>query len=163
MWCGGMRALVLNSQLMNDAVNAEKEALAQEAWLSDELEAFDQQRGERGRHLVVFQHIPWLLRGQAESVRSYYEMKPSVREKWLPRLKRHGVSKVFCGHFHRNNTSFSEDGELEVVVTSAVGKQLSAEEVVTNRPVEGASSDIASGFRLVSVGAHNISHEYIEF
>ena len=173
MWCGGMRCLVLNSQLMNDPTNAPKEAAAQDAWLNTELEAFssaNQKNADKdgvsmdsgGRHLVVFQHIPWCLASEDEQS-NYYCMAPSARDIWLGKLKEHGVSKVFSGHYHRNATCRTTDGKLEVVVTSAVGKQLSAEEVIVNKHIRGSVSDTKSGFRLCSVDQNHINHRYIEF
>ncbi len=54
------------------------------------------------------------------------------------------MSKLFCGHYHRN--AGGHDGSLEVVVTSAIGAQFGPDQ---------------PGLRLVTVGAEQIDHEYI--
>ena len=110
----------------------------------------------------MFQHIPWFLKSQSEPDEGYFNMPLSWRDEWIPKLQAAGISKVFCGHYHRNNIAYSDDGELEIVVTSAVGRQMSAAEVIVDAPLPGPS-DIKSGMRIVHVSEDNISHEYIQF
>jgi len=165
-WCGGMRGLVLNSQLISDPADAPEEAAAQNAWLERELSSLTQAVGDgapKARHVVCFQHIPWFLRDEHEPQEGYFNIEPDTRARWVRRLTNAGVSKVFCGHYHRNLSSTTRDGKLEVVVTSAVGRQMSAEECRVNGPVMTTCSDTRSGMRTVLVGEDSIHHEYRSF
>ena len=56
-----------------------------------------------------------------------------------------GVRTIFCGHYHRNAGGFY--GDMELVVTSAVGAQLGED---------------LSGFRIVSVNEDSVKHKYYE-
>jgi len=165
-WCGGMRSLVLNAQLLSDPSGAPDEAQAQEEWLAAELEAVER---DQPKHVVVFQHIPWFLREEQEPREGYFNLPQEARVKWLPRMERARVKTIFCGHYHRNLCSRTRSGALEMVVTSAIGRQMSESEVAKNGPdpqqggVPGSSSDIRSGFRLVSVHESGLFHEYHEF
>ena len=103
------------------------------------------------------------LPGEDEGRQGYFNLGPEQRAKWFPRFKRAGVSKVFCGHYHRNAGGFTADKSLEIVVTSAVGRQLSEAEVATNSPDFTRTSDISSGFRIASVTKDAITHEYYSF
>ena len=168
-WCGGMRALVVNVQLMADGRDAVEEQAQQSRWLALELEALAEARDgsclqpkQQPKHVIMFQHIPWFLKSQSEPDEGYFNMPLSWRDEWIPKLQAAGISKVFCGHYHRNNIAYSDDGELEIVVTSAVGRQMSAAEVIVDAPLP-EPSDIKSGMRIVHVSEDNISHEYIQF
>jgi hypothetical protein len=191
-WCGGVKALVINAQLMNDPADAPEAHEAQETWLAGELDTQTQAAGihsqtEAGRlcnqteahglgsrepgssgeplaqHSIAFQHIPWFLRTQGEPRQGYFNLAPETRARWLGRLADAGVSKVFCGHYHRNSGGYTDDGRLEVVVTSAVGRQMSQAEVDANEPLMDIPSDTKHGMRVVSVGAEGITHCYEEF
>lgn len=164
-WCGGMRALVLNSQLMNDPVDAPDEAAAQDEWFGGELDAL---AASAAKHAVLFQHIPWFLKNESEPRQGYFNLSGELRLKWLERMKRAGIKTVFCGHYHRNATSRTDDGALEVVVTSAVGRQMSPSEVAANAAdttdgKPGSTSEFKSGMRLVHVDETTIRHTYHDF
>jgi hypothetical protein len=60
-------------------------------------------------------------------------------------LKANGVVKIFAGHYH-NNAIAQYDG-IEMITTSAVGKQL---------------GKAKSGFRVVTVYKDSIVHRYVE-
>lgn len=53
------------------------------------------------------------------------------------------MSKLFCGHYHRNDGGWDEN--LEVIVTSAVGCQLGKDD---------------HGFRIVKVFDDRVCHTY---
>ena len=158
-WCGGVRCLVLNSQLLSDPSGAAEESAAQDAWLDAELAVLE---ATPAKHAVAFQHIPWFLSSEKEERRGYFDLPDRVRGRWLPRLAAAGVSHVFCGHYHRNAGAFTDDGRTEIVVTSAVGRQMSESEVATNA-ADGTASDTKSGLRLVTVGDAAITHAYRDF
>ena len=63
----------------------------------------------------------------------------------LQQFKDAGVTKVFCGHYHRNAGGWDED--LEVVVTSAIGAQIGND---------------GHGMRIVKVTEDKITHEYFK-
>jgi serine/threonine-protein phosphatase CPPED1 len=156
-WCGGMRALVLNSQLLNDPQDSLEEGMAQISWLDAQLHA---NLEKPPKHCVIFQHIPWFIREEDETD-GYFSLAPELREYWLPRMKEAGVSKIFCGHYHRNAGGTTKDGRLEVIVTSAVGRQLSEREATHNCMMESAEEAlIGSGFRVVEVKEEGIHHSY---
>jgi len=101
--------------------------------------------------LIGFQHVAPFLRNRdeaAEGVFGDYRWcfnfgNKQVRFSYLDRLKKAGMKKLFCGHWHRNAGGW--DGDLEVVVTSAVGCQLGDDE---------------HGVRIVRVLPNRITHEY---
>lgn len=147
---------------MNEPGESPGEAAEQDRWLAGELEAL---AATPARHCCVFQHIPWFLSREDEPRQGYFNLSPELRAEWLPRFKAAGVSHVFCGHYHRNAVAASDDGQLEIVVTSAVGRQMSQAECDANAPqvhdgLPGSTSDVRSGLRLVHVDDGGIRHEY---
>lgn len=111
-WCGGVYALVINAQLLNDGRDAVEEQAKQAQWLNAELEALAEARRctdeghacdsttnptnkhKRPKHVIMFQHIPWFLKNQDEPLEGYYNLSPAARSEWLPKLCAAGVSKV---------------------------------------------------------------------
>jgi len=159
LWCGGMRALVLNAQLFSDPRDAMAQQAEQEAWLLKELALIKQ---NKTKHAVIFQHIPWFIESEDEET-GYFNIEKEKRQQWLQKFQDAGVSKIFCGHYHRNAGGLSNDGEVEVVITSAVGRQLTRNEVADVRCFPGEKSDIRHGMRIVTVGEDRITHKYHEF
>jgi len=116
------------------------------------------------RHAVVFQHIPWFINEEGETDTGYFALSPENRQKWMPRMKDAHVSKMFCGHYHRNAGGYTDDMKMEVVITSAVGRQMSEREIAGNCMMEDPSTVLAgSGLRIVRVGDDAIHHSYREF
>lgn len=140
-WSGGVFFIVINSQYHEDASLVTEAAGEQEAWLEQQLEIAE---SGKCKYSVVFQHIPYFVEtpGEAKIQQNYSE---PLRSTMLTRLCDAGVSKVFCGHYHRNAGGWFR--AMEVVVTSAVGMQLGKDN---------------NGFRLISVSERIIEHEYIE-
>lgn len=137
--CGGVLFIVLNSQYYQDASLVQELAEQQDNWLDQLLnEAKDNQY----KHIVVFQHIPWFLRDPDEA-KEYFNIEESIRQKMLSKFYDAGVRAIFCGHYHRNAGGFYKD--LELIVTSAIGKQLGQDK---------------SGFRIVRVLEDSIEHKY---
>ena len=62
-----------------------------------------------------------------------------------------------------NEGGYTKDGRVEICVTSAVGRQMSAEEVKLNRAIPGSKSDTKSGCRIVTVRESRISSSYRDF
>lgn len=142
-WTSGCKFICLNSQLYFDASLASKQAEEQDKWLDKELE-IDSNSGIK--HLVIFQHIPLFVREENEPAHVYFNIEPVKRKSLIERFKRAGVRKVFCGHYHQNAGGFTQDKQLEVIVTTAVGAQLGNDK---------------HGYRLVNVDENEITHSYI--
>jgi hypothetical protein len=136
----------LNSQLYFNSSLVPKQREEQDKWLDKEL-GLDTLEGapkKDWKHLVLFQHIPLFIKSHDEPADIYFNIEPIQRKNLLERFKKAGVSKIFCGHYHRNAIGFFED--IECVVTSAVGAQLGNDK---------------HGYRIVKVDENQIIHEYI--
>ena len=163
------------------AEQAEALALAdeQDEWLAAELrglreggEGKEGQGGGGATHAIAFAHIPPFIYAPDEP-KGYFNFDPHVRTPLLEALKGAGVTKMFCGHFHRN--AGGHDGPLEVVVTTAVGCMLPFTEAAkggSSRAREtaiglkgfdwpGRRSDAAvSGLRVVAVSGAAVEHRF---
>lgn len=147
-WAGGVRCLVLNSQLYEDASMVEELKKEQDVWLDAELDAA---KSSGCKHLVLFQHIPWFLNTPDEE-NEYFNIDQDIRKPMLDKFLAAGVSTIFCGHYHRN-AGGSYKG-MEEVVTSAMGCTLSENTSVLE------IGDTPSGLRVVKVHEKSISHQY---
>lgn len=78
-------------------------------------------------------------------VRGTRQIPRERRDAALALLARYGVRATFAGHYHRNAHGWA-DGGMEMVTTSAVGKQL---------------GDDRSGLRVVRVQQSQLLHEYV--
>ncbi|EDO41535.1 predicted protein [Nematostella vectensis] len=141
-WVGGVFFIVLNSQYFKDATQVAEHKQDQDKWLEQQLQFA---KISNPQHVVVFQHIPWFF-GSADEEDDYFNITMNTRKEMLEKLKAAGIKYVFAGHYHRNAGGF--DGDLEVVVTSAIGLQI--------------KNDKDSGMRIVTVQKNKISHEYYE-
>ena len=56
------------------------------------------------------------------------------------------MKKVFCGHLHNNAGGFHRDGDMEIVVTTAVGCQI--------------NNEVTHGMRLVQVYRDRVEHKF---
>lgn len=139
---GGCLFIVLESGVLNRPENAPELAKQQMAWLRETLEAASQ---KRYRHIFVFKHYPLCLKAVDEPDQ-YFTVPQTRRRELLELFHRHGVAAVFSGHYHRN--ALVQDGALELVTTSSVGKKLGADPL---------------GFRIVKVLADRIEHAYYAF
>merc|ERR1711939_809288 len=137
-WVGGVRCLVLNSNLYFDPSDARKEYEEQHAWFEAELKAAQEAHAV---HTLVFTHIAWFLNDanedddvgttsfklpRNESVvnlpSKYFRIPLERRKPALEAMKRHGANYTFSGHWHRNGGAIS-DGH-EQVITAALGGNL---------------------------------------
>ncbi|XP_050536032.1 serine/threonine-protein phosphatase CPPED1-like [Daktulosphaira vitifoliae] len=137
-WCGGIRFLVINSQFYKEH-DAEKIAKQQEQWLEDQLIKY------KGQRIIIFQHIPWFLDDINEDDQ-YFNIKKELRIEMIEKLFDAGVSHIFYGHCHKNNTGFYKN--LEMITTNAIGNPL---------------GDEPPGLRIVRVYKDNITHTYYPF
>lgn len=112
---------------------------AQLAWFHDVLAEADDHPGPT----VVCGHHPLFL-DRPDEPDQFWTVPTSQRHHLLDRLHEHDVSTYLAGHWHRNNVA--TDGDLEVVVTSAVGLPLGHD---------------PSGLRLVEVTDDVVSHHFL--
>jgi serine/threonine-protein phosphatase CPPED1 len=151
-WVGGVKCIVLNTSLCQKPDRAQAAANDQLKWLRSELE---QNVQEKPTHVLAFGHIPPFLEKRDEA-KTYFNWKPDDRALYLEPMKRFGVSKFFCGHYHRN--SGGHDGSLEVVTTAAVGCNMKAGRVFAK-----TIGTNVSGFRVVTVSAARVTHQWFTF
>ena len=95
-WTHGCLFIVLNSQLYEDCSLTEDLASEQDEWLDQVL-----LETEKAKYTFVFQHIPWFLKTPDED-KEYFNIETGLRMKMLNKFYDAGVSKIFCGHYHRN-------------------------------------------------------------
>jgi predicted phosphodiesterase len=138
-WTGGVRCLVINSTLYSDPSKALQEQEAQEAWFGRQLA---EAKGQSPRHLLVFQHHSWFLKG-ADDKDGYFTIPQARRKPALALMKEAGVRAAFAGHYHGN--AGGKDGDLEMITTGPVGKPLRKD---------------PSGLRIVEVYPSSIRHAY---
>ena len=131
--------------MFNDSIDAPKQQAEQEEWLIKELKMLTD---KKIKDILIFQHQPWFIQKEYEQT-NYYNIDKDIRINWLRKFKEAGVSKIFCGHYHRNACVYTDDGKIEIVVTSAVGKQLSINEVNSNKYIPNDKSDIKNGMRII--------------
>lgn len=129
--------IVINSQFYQHRDHVQDYAEQQDQWLESVLD-----KCKLFKYSFVFEHIPWFLEHFDEED-DYFNIKKQVRLVWLRKFRDAGVTKVFCGHWHRNSTGWYED--MELVVTSAIGAQMGKDK---------------SGVRLVKVLDQSIEHKY---
>jgi len=170
-WVGGVKFIVINSQLYKNALDCEPLAIAQDVWLDAELEA---EETKRARHVVVMSHIPPFI-VEADEPSVYFNFEASKRADLLERMARAGVSLWLCGHFHENAGGVArvpvgergEERELEVVVTGAVGANITRKpglKLLDYISLGGMDSLLldseSSGFRIVDVTEGGVRHEW---
>jgi|SRR5687767_2310515 len=138
---GSVTGIVLNSSVIHSPAKAPALLDTQRAWLENELAAA---RQAGARHLIVFQHHPWFLK-QADEPDEYFNIPLDRRRGYLDLFRRHGVTALVSGHYHRN--ALGRDGAIEMITTGPVGKPLG----------EGTQS----GFRVFVIDdAGALSHRY---
>ncbi|XP_077232334.1 uncharacterized protein LOC143868819 [Tasmannia lanceolata] len=129
--------IVINSQFYQHRLNVQDYAKEQDDWLEGLLS-----KCKLFKYSIVFEHIPWFL-SHFDEEDDYFNIKRQVRLGWLRKFKDAGVTKIMCGHYHRNAGGWFEG--MELVVTSAIGAQCGSD---------------ASGARIVKVMDQTIEHQY---
>lgn len=178
---GGSRCFVLNSSLFSaqeesrtgDKTEALEIAAEQDAW----LEAIEKNTSEVNAAVsedawtppgIAFSHIPPFV-FEHDEPKGYFNLEPAVRKPVLRRMRKAGVKKWFCGHYHRNAGGWCED--LEVVVTAAVGTNVDTradlEDPVDRLNIKGMdfptfrACPSTSGLRCVCVTReHGVRHRW---
>lgn len=131
--------IVINSQFYEHRANVEDYAKQHDQWLEDMLT-----KCKSYKYSIIFEHIPWFLKHFDEED-EYFNIKREIRLNWLRKFYEAGVTKIMCGHYHRNAGGWYK--EMELVVTSAIG---------------GTLGDDKSGARIVKVLNDKIEHKYHE-
>lgn len=129
--------IIINSQFYQHREYVQESARNQDEWLESLLE-----KCKLFKYSIVFEHIPWFL-NDAEEDDDYFNIRKDVRLQWLRKFKNAGVTKIMCGHYHRNAGGWFEG--MELVVTSAIGAQCGNDK---------------SGVRIVRVLDNSIEHQY---
>ncbi|MCH7688965.1 MAG: hypothetical protein IH899_20195, partial [Planctomycetes bacterium] len=115
---GGVHFVALDSSVAFDPTHVPGEWARQTEFLESDLARADDEGTGR---IVVFMHHP--LFGEHPGEGDSSKAIPIERRRILLDLfHASGVSTVFAGHWHTNY--YSSDGDLEMVITSAVGLSL---------------------------------------
>lgn len=133
----GVLFIVINSQFYQHREFVQDYAREQDEWLESLLS-----KSKLFKHTIVFEHIPWFLQSPDEEDQ-YFNIRKEIRKHWLDKFKGAGVSKIMCGHYHQNAGGWY--GDMELVVTTAIGGQLGSDK---------------SGARVVKVLENSIEHQY---
>ncbi len=131
----GCQFIGFNSSIIK-AGPAEMEQVQYE-WLKNEL--FN---ARQKKHVVLFCHYPFFVRNRDEP-ESYSNIGTELRYKYLALFDSSDVRAVFSGHYHNN--AYASYGDMELVITSAVGKPL---------------AEVPSGIRIVQVYEERLKHQY---
>ena len=84
--------------LQKDQDEVALRAQAQDEWLDAELLST---ASAGATHTFVFTHIPPFI-FEPDEPKGYFTYEPSIRQGLLERMSKGGVSKWWCGHYHRN-------------------------------------------------------------
>ena len=136
-WHNKVLFIVLNSQFYEDCSLTEDLASLQDIWLEDRLKD-----AKNAKYTFIFQHIPWFLQTPEEE-KEYFNIEETLRKKMLDKFLDAGVTKIFCGHYHRNAGGWYKN--MELVVTSAIGCQIGQD---------------PHGLRIVKVTENAVEHAY---
>ena len=136
-WHNKVLFIVLNSQFYEDCSLTEDLASLQDSWLEDRLKD-----AKNAKYTFIFQHIPWFLQTPEEE-KEYFNIEETLRKKMLDKFLSAGVTKIFCGHYHRNAGGWYKN--MELVVTSAIGCQIGQD---------------PHGLRIVKVTENAVEHAY---
>jgi len=122
-WCGGVKFIVLNSQILQGLPLSNELSIAHEKWADTE---FEMKNENEPVHTVVMCHIPpfcW----DVEEKHTNFNWPMEKRKMWLDKMEKGKVKKVYCSHYHRRAGGTYKD--LEVVVSGALGTHISTKRV----------------------------------
>lgn len=129
--------IIINSQFYQNREFVENLANEQDKWLDELLS-----KCKLFKYSFIFEHIPWFLEDPLEED-DYFNIRLAVRGKWLKKFYDSGITKILCGHYHRNAGGWFH--EMEQIVTSAIGAQMGKDQ---------------SGARIVRVMESKVEHQY---
>ncbi len=131
--------IVINSSVLAHSKNCANQAAEQETWLRAELK---KAQADSTRQPVIFMHIPLFVEKATEDD-GYSNFPKAERQKYLKLFKDSRVHYIFAGHTHHNYNP--QDGDLEEVITSAIGLFLGPD---------------PSGFRIVDINGMELQHRF---
>ena len=134
--CKGVQLIGMNSNLISSGITAEIDQLE---WLKKTLSA-----NSKATLKIIFTHHPFFITDIHEKD-SYSNIPLAKRMEYMQLFKENGVRYIFAGHYHNNAEANYQ--EIEMITTSAVGKQL---------------GKAKSGFRVVTVYKDRVNHRYVE-
>jgi len=170
-WCGGVKFIVLNSQIVQGLPLSNELSIAHEKWADTE---FEMRNENEPVHTVVMCHIPpfcW----DVEEKHTNFNWPKEKRKKWLDKLEKGKVKKVYCSHYHRRAGGKYKD--LEVVVSGALGTHISTKRVPLE--LEGSrldeinfklsyqgfggveTNEETSGLQVVTVSEEGLTEEWL--
>lgn len=97
---------------------------------------------KRADHTLLFCHYPF-FNEKVDEPTAYSNIDQSYREKYLKLFKENKIDALFSGHLHNNR--LLNDGQMELITTSALGKPL---------------GNASSGLRIVKIVGDKIEHAY---
>jgi len=115
-WCGGVKFIVVNSQIIQGLEESNEIARAHEDWFEEEL--LKHVDDKQPKHLVAMCHIPPFCFDMKEDDCNF-NWPAEKRRKWLDMMVGAGVKKIYCAHYHHHARGIYKG--LEVVVASALG------------------------------------------
>jgi len=118
-WAGGVKFLVVNSQLVQQPEKSGTLALEQDIWFEKEL------MKDKCKQ-IVFAHIPPFCWHVDENDTNFNWPKVR-RRKWLDKMVEAGVRNMYCAHYHRRAEGTYKD--LKVMITGAVGTSIMTKDV----------------------------------
>jgi len=122
-WCGGVKFIVLNSQIIQGLETSNALSIAHEKWVD---EVFEMKHENEPMHSVVMCHIPPFCWDVQEKDTNFNWPK-GQREMWLDKMLKADVKKVYCSHYHRRAGGNYKG--LEVVVSGALGTHILTKDV----------------------------------
>jgi len=170
-WCGGVKFIVLNSQIIQGLETSNALSIAHEKWVD---EVFEMKHENEPMHSVVMCHIPPFCWDVQEDDTNFNWPK-GKREMWLDKMLKADVKKVYCSHYHRR--AGGKYKGLEVVVSGALGTHILTKDV----PKEFRGSKLdeinfklsyqgfggtevnekTSGLQVVSVSSEGLDEEWL--
>jgi len=171
-WCGGVKFLAINSQIIQGLEETSELAVAHWKWFLDELEK--SKNDSKHKHLVAMCHIPPFCFEMKERDTNF-NWPMEKRQKWLDKLVDAGVEKFYCAHYHHQSRGKYKG--LEVVVASALGTHIKRKDPpgdIKDDPVKVAdymlggtsfhslaTHEDTSGLLVVSVTQESLSEEWL--
>lgn len=131
--------VVINSVVATHPERVPDEWEAQLAFLRSSLA----EAADGGRRVILLGHHPLFVQA-ADEADSYWNVPHEQRSAILALLHEHDVRIGFAGHRHRNGLAW--DGDFQMVTSGPVGFPL---------------GDDPSGFRVVEVSEHGVTHRYV--
>jgi len=117
-WAGGVRYIVLNSQIMQRLETSDELSFAHENWFNAEL---TRQHKRNPVHLVVFCRIPPFCY-DIDEMNTNFNWPRRKRVIWLDKMVAANVKKIYCSQFERSFRRVYKG--LEIVASASIGTKI---------------------------------------